>query len=327
MVDLSQSPAAAPLHPANPGPGARSVCVILSSSLRDFVLSLGAIEAIAASYPRANLVLAVEGGPNRLAEACPFIDSCAPLEQVDFKQAKFDIVYDLATPNVSKAAYRSIGKRTIWCGMQQDAAMALPTTAPRGRLARLAHQLSVAGVPFSGALPLPDFDWVGPHFDHAPRLQPAYFSLAPPFALIALDGTPPPNPAAWGEANYLKLTKAVADYGLTPALVGEHAEGSLAQAILTQERRAVNLVNRAETAQLVTIAAQANFAVGANTSSLALAALLGRPGIVLRAATKDTLDDDSPVGAPYIQIYGEKLSDISVETVCQAVISSDLTNP
>ncbi|MEO0466940.1 MAG: hypothetical protein AAF216_10375, partial [Pseudomonadota bacterium] len=211
---MARPAAASPLHPANPGAKARSVCVIVPKDVREFVLSLGAIEAIAAIYPRAELLLATEGEPNRLAEACPFIDRTASLEQIDFKQARFDVVFDLGDPDVSKTAYKLSSRKTVWCGHQQDAAMALASDAPRGRLARLRNQLSVAGVPFAGELPTPDFGWIAPHFDHAPRLQPAYFGLNGPYAFIALDGSPSSAPASWEEENFLKLTKTVANMGL-----------------------------------------------------------------------------------------------------------------
>jgi len=328
MPRTATSTTASPLHPANPGPNARSVCVIVPKDLRGFVLSLGAIEAIAASYPRANIVVAADGTPNALVEACPFVDRSNSLHEIDFKKAKFDIVYDLASPAVSKQAYRNRPRHTVWCGPQQDAAIALSSSAPGGRLARLAHQLDVAGVAYTGDLPLPDFGWIGPHFDHAPRLQPAFFGLNGPFAFIALDGEPaPPAPSAWGTENYLKLTQYVANTGLIPALVGEAKDGPLAQAIITEERRAINLVNRAETAQIATLAQSATYAVGANSAALAIAALQGRPGIVLQVASKGTLHEEAPVGAPHIQFYAERLTDLSATRVCQFLEAFTLTNP
>ncbi len=181
--------------PINPGVEARRVLVIKLSALGDFVLALGAIEAVRDHHPSARITLLTTPPFKDFADKCPFVDAVETDGRPEgvkaigaliarIRREKYDIIYDFQTSDRTANYFRLLnlpGRRPpLWSGHADKCA--LPHDNPdRGRMHtidRLAQQLEQAGVgPANGysALdkPMPDLGWVRPALGAPPRLSPA----------------------------------------------------------------------------------------------------------------------------------------------------------
>lgn len=314
--------------PPNPGAQARRVLVILAGELGDFMLSLGALKAIRAHHPRAQITLMTETAYRPFLEKCPFVDVVddtavgeGPRGEKDAAQklsaAAFDMVYDLDAGRAgsrASALFRAMKPKPLWSGDAERCAFAFSPDAAQDRVGRLAAQLASAGLNPSdsdGPVPagslLPDLGWIDDALGHLPRLQPAYFGLAGPFMVLA------PSRASrsghWPNEQYTRLASRLADSAITPVIVGGTAEADRATAIQRAEPRVKNLVTRTDLFQLVTLIRQAKFIVGDENGALQIAGICRTPGVAL-LRSGPTLRLERPASGAMIVMEAPELAQI-----------------
>lgn len=324
----------------NPGENARRVLIIKLSALGDFVLALGAMRAIRAAHPKAQLTLLTTPPYEALAKATGFFQKIetdgrpagmkATRELIKrIRSQRYDVIYDLQTSgrtaNYFKALNMPFRNPPLWSGHARGAAFEHKDTA-RGNMHsidRLAAQLEVAGIGpqrLGGAWPpMPDMSFVRRSLGDTPSLLPEYFSLHGPYALMIPGASSHRAAKRWSPENYAGLASRIAESGVTPVLIGSKAESEIAQTIKSSEPRAKNLVTRTSLFQIVTLAEKALFAVGNDTGPMHMAALSGCPGVALFATSESDPDKAAPRGSQIIICEAPTLDELSVRDVWQAV--------
>ncbi|WP_018148316.1 glycosyltransferase family 9 protein [Henriciella marina] len=324
----------------NPGEKARRVLVIKLSALGDFVLALGAMRAIRAAHPKAQLTLLTTPPYEQLAKATGFFQKIETdgrpasmkatrdlLKRI--RAQKYDIVYDLQTSgrtaNYFKALNMPMRNPPLWSGHASGAAFEHKDAA-RGdmhSIDRLGDQLKVAGLGpqhVDGTWPpMPDMSFVRRSLGDTPSLLPEYFSIYGPYALIIPGASSHRAAKRWSPDRFAGLASRIAEAGVTPVLIGSKAESDIAQTIKQAEPRTKNLVTRTSLFQIVTLAEKALFAVGNDTGPMHMAALSGCPGVALFATSESDPDKASPRGAAMIICEAPTLDELSVRDVWQAV--------
>ena len=147
----------------NPGENARRVLIIKLSALGDFVLALGAMRAIRAAHPKAQLTLLTTPPYEALAKATGFFQKIetdgrpagmkATRELIKrIRSQRYDVIYDLQTSgrtaNYFKALNMPFRNPPLWSGHARGAAFEHkdPARGNMHSIDRLAAQLEVAGI-------------------------------------------------------------------------------------------------------------------------------------------------------------------------------------
>lgn len=327
--------------PVNPGAKAREVLVIKLSALGDFVLALGAMKAVRDFHPSARITLLTTPFFEDFAAHCPYVDrvetdgrpatmkaTTALLARL--RKANYDIVYDFQTSGRTKNYFTALsrtGKAPLWSGHHEKAAFFHdnPERGTMHTIDRLAEQLAVAGLAPEGRwnrsnYPKPDLSWVRHKLRDAPRLQPAYFGLEPPYMLLIPGASEHREAKRWPVENYAELAGRIADAGVMVAIIGSKSEGQLALEITKREKRVKSLVTRTDLFQIVTLAEKAAFVVGNDTGPMHMAAIAGAPGVALFATNESNPEQAAPRGKrmPIIN-SAPTLAELPVDTVWQSI--------
>lgn len=328
----------------NPGVAAKRVLIIKMSALGDFVLALGAMEAVRKAHPGARITLLTTPPFKDFAQKCPFVDvvetdgrpeGVGPTRDLlkRIRAEKYDIIYDFQTSGRTANYFKALNlpgrKPPLWSGHAEKCAFLHknPNRGTMHTIDRLAEQLSDAGIGPEGgyppgSVPMPDLSWVGPALAHPPRLTPAYFNIEGTYALIIPGASAHREAKIWPAKHYAALAKRLADSGVKPVLIGGKAEGQMAASIQKAEPRIANLVTRTDLFQIVGLAQKALFVIGNDTGPMHMATLAGAPGVALFATRESSIDHASPRGPkPVIIVHGDTLGDVRPHDVWQAITS------
>lgn len=331
----------------NPGQTARKVLVIRLGEREPFISALGAVNALRRAHPFARFDLLTGPTYKAFAEACPYFDrvdtggmpkDARLLRNLAARTVseRYDIVYDFETSEASARLFQRIAKTRgptpVWSGHARKCAL------PHDRadrdsmppLDRLADQLRHAGLAMdadgdgdaSGPPDLvPDLKWIAPVLGDPPRLQPAYFSLDRTFMIYApLDG-PCDKALRWPLERHVEITRRIAEAGVQPVIVGGPGESAAGQAIAQAVQGAKNLTGRTDIFQLATLCQKALFALGVSREPVQMAAVAGRPTLLLLSERLGDPHRDRPQGALSIVIHGETLRKIATDDVWRAIIA------
>jgi ADP-heptose:LPS heptosyltransferase len=267
-----------------------NVLIIKLSAFGDFILSLGAIQAIRAHHPDARMTLLTTEPFQNLAKTSGcfdevWIDDRPPLWRPGrwlalgrrLRNARFDRVYDLQRSDRSGWYFRLAG-RPEWVGAVAGCSHRYaPPAGPALHIAdREAAQLAAAGV---GPIALPDLSF----FDS----DIIRFALTPPFALL-VPGSAPHRPAKrWPAKGFAALARELAAQGTTPVLLGSKAEAQEMENIGHACPEARDLCGETGLAEIAALARGARLAVGNDTGPMHLIAAAGCPSLVLYSAESD----------------------------------------
>ncbi len=326
----------------NPGHSARKVLVIRLAESDPFILALGAVSTLRKVHPHAGFDLLTTARHKAFAEACPYFDRVdAGGLPAGGKQQKalaarlaserYDIVYDFETSEASAKLFRRLARSRAampaWSG--HDPKCALPHDRP-DRLAlptidRLADQLAQAGALSAESGPAsvdrPDLRWIGPALGNPPRLQPAYFSLTERYILYAPVDATSQKALRWPMERHVEIARRIADAGIQPVIIGGPDESAVGQAIMREVPGAKSLIGRTDIFQLAMLSSHAVFVLGAAAEPIHMAALAGRPSLLLLSERIGDPDRDRPQGALSIVIHGETLKKVATDDVWQAVVA------
>lgn len=302
-------------------PTHKNILVIKLSALGDFVLSIGAFQAIRAHHPDARMTLLTTRPFRRLAEATGcfdevWIDDRPPIWRPDrwlalarrLRRARFDRVYDLQRSERSGWYFRLAG-RPEWVGAV--AGCSHRYRAPRGPARHIAEreaaQLALAGV---GPIAPPDLSFLDADLER--------FALRTPYALLA-PGSAPHRPAKrWPVECFAALARELAARGMTPVLLGTEAEAGALAEIARACPEARDLCGETGFAEIAALARGARLAVGNDTGPMHLIAAAGCPSLVLYSADSDPART-APRG-PKVAILRERsLADLKLDRVLAAL--------
>ena len=299
----------------------RHILVIKLSALGDFVLSLGAMQAIRAHHRGDRITLLTTAPFVALARASGcfdevWIDPRAPAWRAEvwlglarkLRAARFDRVYDLQRSGRTGWYFRLAG-RPEWVGKAPGCShhyLPPPGTEPhiveweRAQLAR-------AGV---GPLAPPDLSFIASDL--------ARFELPAETALLVPGSAPHRPDKRWPAASYGELAEALAEEGTTPVLIGGAAERAEMEAIAQACPAARNLCGETSLFEVVTLARGARVAVGNDTGPVHLIAAAGCPTLVLFSEASHPTKSRPPW--PNVETLREaRLADLPVAKVRAAV--------
>lgn len=320
----------------NPGRAARKVLIIKLSALGDIVMSLGAMREIRQAHPAASITWLTTPAYKAFAEKCPFVDRVEtdgrPEKMKDssalvnrLRHEKYDIIYDLHCSDRTANYFRMMnlpGRRPpVWSGHAKGAKLLYdpPERKQIPPIDRHARQLEAAGLGPFPSPPLPALDWAFRDVDTNPRLQPAYFNLSGPFAIVAggsSDGHPDKR---WPPTSYAEIANRLEEHGLEPVLIGTVEDGETNTEIGRDAPRARNLTTRTDLFQLAALASKANLVIGNDTGPLHLAAAAGAPAIALFSSLHSQPDTVVSRSSPILAVVDEKVENIPVDTVWQMI--------
>lgn len=271
-----------------------AILVIKHGALGDLVQAFGPFAAIRAHHPSARIDLLTTPPFAALMRGAPWFDRVLIDERAPWWHlgAQIDLgrrlaaegyarVYDLQTSARSSRLLtwmRLFGARPEWSGIARAASH--PHTNPRRNamhtLDRQREQLLMAGVT---AFPPPDLDWLDS--------DAARFDLPKRIALL-VPGAAPHRPAKrWPAEHYGALAAQLAATGMTPVILGTHAEAPLAATIRGLCPAARDLTGGTTIPDIAALARRADLAVGNDTGPMHLIAAIGTPSLVLFSADSD----------------------------------------
>lgn len=317
-----------------------NVLVIKLGAMGDFMLSLGAMAAIRAHHPAARITLLTTPPFRDFSAACPYFDVVDVdgrerdpkkiLEMLRRLRAqKFDIVYDLQNNGRTERYFLGMmPKPPAWNGTVAGASLGYtdPDRVHLHTIERLTAQLVAGGLPGpakSGAY-WPKLDWIRRALRDPPRLQPGFFGLKGPYALLIPGASEHREAKRWPPERFAGVAQWLASNGVTPVLIGAKAEASLANEIVravgVRENIVLNLVTRTDMFQIAGLAEHALVAIGNDTGPMHMATLAGCSGVALFALSESSPELSRPRGPnEVIVVTGDKVSDIAVGDVTQAI--------
>jgi len=298
-----------------------NILIIKLSALGDFILSLGAFQAIRAHHPGARITLLTTGPFQSIAQASGcfdaiWIDDRPPLWRPDrwlalgrrLRAARFDRVYDLQRSDRSGWYFRLAGQPE-WVGAVAGCSHRYLTPGgPARHIAeREAAQLAAAGV---GPIELPDLSFLDTDLGR--------FALTPPFALL-VPGSAPHRPAKrWPAAHFAELARELAAQGATPVLLGTKAEARELAEIARACPAARDLCGETGLVEIAALARGARLAVGNDTGPMHLIAAAGCPSLVLYSAESDPART-APRGPKVAILREDSLANLELDRVLAAL--------
>ncbi len=327
----------------NPGDQARKVLIIKLSALGDFVLALGAMKEVREFHPSAQITLLTTPPFETFAKACPYFDRVEidgrPRDAAGtsrlirrLRSEKYDMVYDFQTSGRSSKYYQALRPNPpLWSGIASGCAFPHnnPNRDKMHSIERLADQINMAGIGPKGGYPIgqvprADFSWIEPALRNPPRLQPAFFSLTGPFALLIPGSSAHRIAKRWPEEHYVELAKWLADRKITPVIIGGKAESEIAKQVVRAVPQAKSLCTRTDLFQVVSLGKHATLAVGNDTGPMHMATLAGAPGVALFATSESDPDKARPRGSNVIVVQADTLDQVSVSDVTQAITALNI---
>jgi len=329
LVDLNALAARRPRLVARPGSAARrKVLVIKLSALGDFVQALGPAAAIRQHHAADEITLLTTGAFAALAQQSGFFDKIAidtrpklfevtawaALRRV-LRSGRFDRVYDLQTSDRS-SLYSWLflpAPPPEWSGIAWHCSHPHANLGrnPQHTIDKQAEQLLMAGI---HPTPLPCCR-------ASSRPLPAGLKQRDFFILIP--GSSPRHPAKrWPAKRYGELARLLSEAtGLLPVIIGGAGEDVLAAEIRTACPAAIDLAGRTELTGLVDLADAAAFTIGNDTGATHIAAVGGRPVVVLFSDASDP-SRCAPRGRDIHVLTSPSLDDLSVERVFMQVMQA-----
>lgn len=296
------------------------ILVIKLSALGDFILSVGAFQAIRRHHRAAQITLLTTPPFARLGESTGcfdtvWVDTRAPWWRVDrwaalarrLRAARFDRVYDLQRSQRTRWYFRLAG-RPPWCGDAPGCAFYCDMTKNRDRhiCERQAQQLAVAGL---AEVARPDLSFMTADLGR--------FDLPARYALLVPGSSAHRAIKRWPAERYAAVAQALAAQGVTPLLIGGKAEAAEIAVITGACSAARDLSDRTSLEELATLARGATLAVGNDTGPMHLIAAAGAPSLMLLCRETDALLS-GPIGRRTEVLQRDFLADLETAPVIAA---------
>jgi ADP-heptose:LPS heptosyltransferase len=312
------------------------ILVIKLSALGDFVLALAAMKKIREAHRKAHITLLTTPPFEALAKSCPYFNAVETDGRPEtfaqwmalrkrIKAAAYDRIYDLQTSSRSNRIFQMLRPGPpAWSGIALGCSLPHknPLRNSMHTLERQADQLMYAGIwpdapTAAGAAPTPDLSWL---WKSQAAERPVPGAVKPrPYVMFVPGGSAHRPEKRWPVEKYGELARILYSKGYDIVVIGGVQETPLAHGIQREVPRARDLTGRTDFARIAMLGAKAALAVGNDTGPLHLAAAAGAPTLVLFSSASDP-ELSAPRGKVAV-VRSERLSDLSVATVSQKVLS------
>lgn len=292
------------------------ILVIKLSALGDFVVGLGACQAIRRHHHDARITLLTTGPYAGLAEASGCFDqvwiderprvwevtACLALAR-RLRAAGFDRVYDLQRSERTGWYFRLFARRKPeWIGIAPGASHRyLDPPSPTHIADRLAAMLALAGIE---TVRPPDLAFLS--------AEVARFGIRGRYALVAPGSSAHLVRKRWPSTHFAAVARWLTDRGIAPVLIRGPAEKDIAEAIV----QACPETHNPETNlnDIVELARGAVCALGNDTGPMHLVAAANCPSLILFSGKNNPMLT-SPRGSKVLSLREETLSQLPVEAV------------
>jgi ADP-heptose:LPS heptosyltransferase len=304
------------------------IYVLLWGDLPSTVRGLASCQRIREAHPRAKLILLTAPDYEALLKHCPYFSqvetdatatgAVAKLTAKRIKAIKPKLVYDL----VGDADARRIKSglrfsRVKWIDAAPKGSSGLhPVEAAAAALGRAGLGREDFRL---GEAPSPDVSWVDYLARNSRMLEPEYFGLNGPYALLAPAGDEVKQNLRWPRERWASLAEALLAEGVTPAVVGGPSAREIGRHVASVVSEARDLTGKAKLVQLAGLARRTRFVFGEETDLLHLLVAAGPPAAAL-FPDGETLELKAPRGAsPVVLLHAPVLAQLTAPEALQAM--------
>ncbi|MCW5725527.1 MAG: glycosyltransferase family 9 protein [Maricaulaceae bacterium] len=272
-------------------PARETIYVLLWGDLAAVVRRLGAVRIIREAHKRARLVLLTTPDFEALLKHCPYFGAVetdaipassqtASLRDKRVKLAKPVRIYDLVGDAQSRKLRGSFRfSKTQWIdAAAQPREDEHPVDAAAAALGKAG--LGPDRYPL-GAAPAPDISWVDYLARTSRMLEPEYFGLNGPYALLAPAGDEYKPALRWPKERWASLAHELLTRKITPAIVGGPSARDVGRYIAHVTPGSRDLTGKAKLVQLAGLARRTRFVFGEDTGLMHLLVAAGAPALTL----------------------------------------------
>jgi hypothetical protein len=170
-----------------------------------------------------------------------------------------------------------------------------------------------------GGAPAPDASWVDFLAKKSRMLDPEYFGLNGPFALLAPAGDTVKAPLRWPQEKWAALAHELQQAGITPAIVGGPDTRDVGRHVAHVTPGARDITGKAKLAQLAGLARHASFVFGEDTPLLHLLVASGAPALALYGNVEDPALIAPRGEEPVILMHATTLAQVTPEEAIAAM--------
>ncbi|WP_300543793.1 glycosyltransferase family 9 protein [Maricaulis sp.] len=170
-----------------------------------------------------------------------------------------------------------------------------------------------------GGAPAPDASWVDFLAKKSRMLDPEYFGLNGPFALLAPAGDTVKAPLRWPQEKWAALAHELLQAGVTPALIGGPDTREVGRYVSHNTPGARDLTGKAKLAQLAGLARHARFVFGEDTPLLHLLVASGVPALALYGNVVDPALIAPRGEEPVVLMHAATLAQVSPQEAMAAM--------
>ena len=220
--------------------------------------------------------------------------------------AGFARIYDLQTSDRTGFYFRLMQPKPEWSGIAHGCSHphANPDRDHMHTIERQAEQLALAGIDH---IPPADLNWVTADTDR--------FAVTGPYAVLLPGGSTHRPAKRWPAERFATLADRLAAGGLQPVVLGGGDEIALTQRVAGEV--GLDLGGRTDLFDVVGLCRGAELVIGNDSGPLHLAAITGRPTVVLFSAASDPALC-APRGQAVRVVRRQRLDDLAVDEVLAA---------
>lgn len=299
------------------------ILVIKLSALGDFIISLGALQAIRKHHKDDKITLLTTAPFKGIAEKSGYFDEVKVIKRAKFYEigewinlikffntGKFERVYDLQCQDRTKIYYHLFSKKPEWVGIVKGSKFfySNPDWKKLHAFKRNEEILKVAGIE---KVPLPDLDWMKSNVSHLIDIN----GIKKPF-VIFIPGCSPKHPEKrWPPLNYGTLGLKLIRDGYNIVIVGSKDDQDSIEKVKQICPQAIDISDMTTFYDIYTLAHESSGIVGNDTGPGHIAALSNKPMVSLFCSRTSTAALSSPVGEGVVGIEADDISDITMNDV------------
>ncbi len=307
------------------GPSPLNILVIKHGALGDFLISTGGFATLREYHKKDNIILLTRENLVALGKSTGFFDKVigdpASTALKDFaffrnlvKEHGIQRVYDFQESQRTQAYALSLfGLNVQWVGKAWGASHRVLESQPPRPYRRSRKLTKAVGITHCLS---PTVEWMKDPLpsEFKPKKKQNYIAFIP--------GCAPNRPEKrWPLERYVALGKNFVEKGFTPVLLGGASEEDIGKAIEKEIPSAINLVSKTKLTQIPSIIRECKGVVGNDTGPIHLAAITGKPTVVLFNAATCNPDHHKPELNNVKILKGHHFNDVTVTRVEKALLS------
>lgn len=299
---------------------AENILVIKLSALGDFVIALGAMEAIRKHHKDAKITLLTTKPFVDIAEASGYFDEVLVTKRhkwwdilgwlklrAELGKRNFKRVYDLQLNGRTNLYYKLFwfGKKPEWSGVVEGTSLQYKNPNWRDMHVFTRHKeiLKVASIENIG---LPDLKWA--------KANISFYRLKKPYVVLVPGCSPLWPEKKWPSMKYAGLAKRLSASNMNVVIMGTEADSDDTRRVALACPEAIDLTGQTSLLEVLAITKDAFMTIGNDTGPMHMAAIAGSPIIVLFSSASDP-EISAPRGKDVVIIQTDDLMDLSVKDV------------